>query len=144
MGYVMMAIPAELVPAVVELVEGQDRAFPGLSVAIAASEDGFVYGWDANAVRRAYKESADKMRAILRFLASRPDQEVSTEEIAEAIDAKFGWNTVAGMLGAFGRRCANRYGKPKPMWEYRYDDRGRTLITMPGKAAETIRSTKIQ
>ena len=141
MAYVMMAIPAELVPAVTELVEGRLRDLPD-SVFSAAGEDGFVHGWNGEAVRRAYRESADKMRALLVFLADHPDREVSSEEMAEAINAKFGWNTVAGMLGAFSRRCANRYGRSKPMWEFRYDDADRILITMPPQVAKIIKDAE--
>lgn len=138
MAYVMMAIPAELVSAVTELVEGRR---PGSlnPDSPATSKEGFVHGWDRESVWRAYRESADKMRHLLLFLANHADQEISSAELAEALDARFGWNTVAGMLGAFGRRCANRYGRSKPMWEFRYDDEGRILITMPAAVAEVIR-----
>lgn len=140
MAYVMMAIPAELVPAVTKFVESQ----PGSTTRSGspAATDGFVHGWDRETVRRAYRESADPMRKVLRFLAQNANQEVSAEEIAEAIGARFGWNTVAGMLGALGRRSANRYGRQMPMWEYRYDDQGRTLLRMPTKVAEAIEEAK--
>ncbi len=134
MKYVMVAIPSELVPAVTEFVENQNRPST-----LRLGEGDFVHGWSAEAVRRAYRESADKMRTLLRFLADHPGEEVSSEQIARAIDARFGWNTVAGMLGAFGRRSANRYGMSAPMWEYRYDGEGRILLTMPQDVAEVIR-----
>ena len=141
MGYVMMAIPEEFVPAVTRLVEGRQGSTPE-RILEAPTEQGFVYGWDRDMVRRAYRESADKMRNLLGFLAENPDREVSSYEIAEAIGAKFGWNTVAGMLGAFGRRCANRYGRSMPMWEFRHDNQDRILMTMPAKVAEAIQSAK--
>lgn len=141
MGYVMMAIPEELVPAVAKFIEGRpDGALE--PVPEGATEEGFVHGWDRDTVRRAYRESADRMRDLLHFLARNPDREVSSYEVAEAIGARFGWNTVAGMLGAFQRRCANRYGRKMPMWEFRYDDRDRILVTMPSKVADAIRSAE--
>jgi hypothetical protein len=137
MAYVMMAIPAELVPAVTEFVES--GGFPPAASRDTQEPDGFVHGWDPAAVRRAYRESGDRMRRVLRFLAGHPDVEVSSEEIADAINARYGWNTVAGMLGALGRRSKNRYGRTEPMWEHRYTDDGRILLTMPSAAAKTIR-----
>jgi hypothetical protein len=139
MAYVMMAVPAELVAAVTEFIEAQGMAGTHTPAVV---EDGFVHGWDRDSVWRAYKESADKMRDLLDFLAENPGREVSSEEIAEAIDAKYGWNTIAGMLGAFGRRCTNRYRKLEPMWEYRPDENDRNLITLPPKTAEVIRDAR--
>ena len=132
----MVAVPEELAPAVMRFVEGlEDERAQGTG---GEGEEGFVHGWSAETVRRAYRESADRMREILDFLAQNPGREVSSSEIADAIEARYGWNTVAGMLGAFGRRCANRYGRSEPMWEVRYDDRDRTLVRMPRAAAEAI------
>jgi hypothetical protein len=141
MAYVMMAIPAELVPAVTTFLEGQSSApSRGEEIGAAAEEDGFVNGWTSATVRRAYRESADQMRHLLGFLASNPGKEISSYELADAIGAKYGWNTVAGMLGAFGRRCANRYGRPQPMWELRYDRDGRILLTLPPGPAKAIKA----
>lgn len=143
MAYVMMAIPANLVPAVTEFLEGREEGQLPAGLPGRGSEEGeagFVHGWKREVVQRAYRESADQMRSLLDFLASRPNEEVSSYELADAIGARFGWNTVAGMLGAFGRRSANRYGRDQPMWEYRHDSDGRILITMPAGPAEAIRS----
>ena len=141
MGYVLMAVPEELVPAVAKLVgEGSSPALG--QVTSVVGEDGFVNGWDRETVRKAYRESADNMRELLRFLSRSPEREVSSYEIADAIGARFGWNTVAGMLGAFQRRCANHYGRTKPMWEFRYDQDDRILLTVPGKVAEAVRSAE--
>jgi hypothetical protein len=142
MPYVMMAIPAELVPAVSEFLEAQESRSDRVRLAErggdGAGEPGFVHGWNRATVQRAYRESADQMRALLRFLARNSNLEVSAPELADAIEAKYGWNTVAGMLGAFGRRSFNRYGRSEPMWEYRYDPQGRILITMPKGPAEAV------
>ncbi|MFL5833961.1 MAG: hypothetical protein ACJ76B_08265 [Solirubrobacterales bacterium] len=143
MAYVMMAIPAELVPAVSAFLEAQEPAYQMAQAAKnnehEGREPGFVHGWDRSTVQRAYRESADRLRDLLDFLASNPNREVSAPELADAIEAKYGWNTVAGMLGAFGRRSVNRYGRPEPMWEYRYDPQGRILITMPEGPAKAVR-----
>ncbi|HEX3240309.1 MAG TPA: hypothetical protein VHR18_09260 [Solirubrobacterales bacterium] len=141
MGYVMMAVPAELVAAVSEFIEGEGG---GDAARVANSEDrsGFVHGWDHETVRRAYRESGNKMRELLEFLARHPGEEVSSYDLADAVRARYGWNTVAGMLGAFGRRSSNRYGRSKPMWEVRYDEDGRVLLTLPEGAAGAIQEAK--
>jgi hypothetical protein len=151
MAYVLMAIPAELVSAVSEFLEKQGRSGAFLSPETLAplppgdrhaEESGFVHGWDEVTVRRAYRESADGMRRLLDFLARNPGREISSYELADAVEARYGWNTIAGMLGAFGRRCANRYGRSLPMWEFRYDSEGRILLTMPEGPARAIVSVK--
>jgi hypothetical protein len=142
MAYVMMAVPAELVAAVTEFIEGSRPGAGPIPPAPGGGDSGFVHGWDPQTVRRAYRESADSMRELLDFLALHPDREVSSYDLADAIDAKYGWNTVAGMLGAFGRRSGNRYGRFEPMWEVRYDSDGRVLLTMPGVVAEAIKEAR--
>lgn len=139
MAYVMMAIPAELVPAVTEFIEGRRG---DVAVGSDARGDSPLHGWDRDTVKRAYRESGDPMRRVLDFLARHPDREVSSYELADAIEARYGWNTVAGMLGAFGRRSTNRYGRRLPMWQVRHDEDGRVLLTMPKAAAEAVKEAQ--
>ena len=80
------------------------------------------------------------MRGILHFLADHADEEVTSERIADAINAAHGWNTVAGMLGAFGRRSAGRYKRSGPMWLDRWDTEGRARLKMPAAVAAVIKS----
>lgn len=140
MRYVMMAVPADLVSAVTEFIEGRGDAPVGSDE--NGGERDFVHGWSRDTVRRSYRESGDNMRVLLDFLADRPGQEVSSYDLADAIGARYGWNSVAGMLGAFGRRSANRYGRTEPMWEVRYDEDGRVLLTLPVGAARAIREAR--
>lgn len=60
-------------------------------------------------VRRIYRESDEQFRRLLHLLADRPNQPLSTEEVAEALALERGTASLAGMLGAFGRRSNNRY-----------------------------------
>jgi hypothetical protein len=142
MSYVMMAIPAELVPAVAEFIEGKSRNALPRPAPSPEAEKGFVHGWDRETVRRAYRESGDKMRDLLSFLAENPGREISSYELGEALEAQFGWNTIAGMLGAFRRRCGNRYGRTEPMWEVRYDSEDHALLRLPPGPAEAIEEAK--
>ncbi len=139
MQYVLMAIPAELVPAVAALVaecDAEERPFPSQA---ESAERPMINGWTESLVKRAYQESADPMRRVLLFLAKHGGREVTSEEIADAIDAERGWNTVAGMLGAFGRRSTNRYGRKHPMWDVRQGETG-TLFKMPPAVADAIKA----
>ena len=62
------------------------------------------------------------MRDILGALASHPGEWLSTEVLAKAIKGKEAdWNTVAGVVGAFGRRLKSRYGLDTKLCERRYE-----------------------
>jgi hypothetical protein len=50
------------------------------------------------------------MQRMLRMLAEADGEEVSTNEIAAALDLPKGASSVAGMAGAIGRRVNSRYG----------------------------------
>jgi hypothetical protein len=139
MQYVLMAIPAQFVPEVAALIAEFDVPSPA-SLPQGVGDDGLmINGWTEDLVRRAFRESADPMRKVLMFLAHNSGEEVTAVEIADAIDAERGWNTVAGMLGAFGRRSVNRYKRAQPMWESREGVEG-TLYKMPAAVATVIKA----
>ncbi|HEX4412913.1 MAG TPA: hypothetical protein VH107_04740 [Lacipirellulaceae bacterium] len=71
--------------------------------------------WSDSLILRSVRESAGAMKGILRALAERPDQWVSTSALASAISHKPNADrkTVAGTLGAFGRRVKSRYNVEK-------------------------------
>lgn len=141
MQYVLMAIPTDLVPKVAALIAGFDLAGVSSDVpATPAGNGGLINGWTEDLVRQAFKESADPMRRVLLFLAEHGGEEVTSAEIADAINAERGWNTVAGMLGAFGRRSANRYKRTDPMWSSREGEGGGSLFKMPVAVAEAIKT----
>jgi hypothetical protein len=69
--------------------------------------------WDPQELRRMVVESSESMRYILRALASakRDDEWTPSRRLARALKHKpnAGAHTVAGVLGAFGRRVKNRH-----------------------------------
>jgi len=69
---------------------------------------------DAALVRRAFSESADAMRRFLSYLADNPSRLIPNHEIAESLGVSR--PQLAGMLGAFGRRWANRYAQADGKW----------------------------
>src|SRR4051794_14593986 len=60
-------------------------------------------------VRRIFAESQPAHRKMLEFLASRPDEWMYSEDVAAALGLPHGQASLAGMLGAFGRRAKHRY-----------------------------------
>jgi hypothetical protein len=101
--------------------------------------EALVNGWTVPLLRRAYDESGDAMRAILQFLADNAGKEVTTYDVADGVEAMKDWNSVAGALGAFGRRCSNRYGMKEQPWSWRFDTDDRVLMKMPATVAAVIK-----
>ena len=79
--------------------------------------------WTSARVRRMVQESQQAMRDVLQAMAEKAGTWVSVPELASAIsnNPKADWNTIAGAMGAFGRRVKNRYGIDKKPFERRYD-----------------------
>jgi hypothetical protein len=79
--------------------------------------------WTPSRIRRAVQESPPAMQHILRALAEHPGEWLSTRQFADAIqdNPDADWKTVAGTLGAFGRRVRSRYGLQSLPYEHRYD-----------------------
>ncbi len=75
---------------------------------------------DPALVRRMYEESQEPHRRLMEYLAERPGEVIYTRALAEALGLPNGARSLAGMLGAFGRRAEHRYGGSKP-WESEWD-----------------------
>lgn len=96
-------------------------------------------------VERAYRESPPAMVKFLDYLARRPERFVSNDELAAAVGIRR--PQLAGVLGAFGRRWANRYQQRSAKWffdaqwmEDRESGTWKWHYRMPSGAAEIIRS----
>jgi hypothetical protein len=125
MQLVYMGIPRHLAQTVADLV---------------AAEDGgaLLNGWTERNLRRAYRESKPNMRKLLEHLAANPDREFGTHALANALGLP-DWNSIAGMLGPFTRRCKGRYGQDLPPWKQRTDEDDRDHLQMPNDIAAIIR-----
>jgi len=68
--------------------------------------------WTPARLRTMVEDSGPAMRDILRGLALRPGEWLTTQDLGTALKnkPKADWNTIAGTLGAFGRRIKSRYG----------------------------------
>jgi hypothetical protein len=105
-------VPEEHVSAVYALLaQLQGGSIPSTAAVVDESL------WPTELVKRAVIESQSPMRDTLVMLAEAGDDGITTEEIAEHFSFDAGRNAVSGMLGAFGRRCQNRYDREDGLYE---------------------------
>jgi hypothetical protein len=89
---------------------------------------------DPDAIRKHLLTRPQSIRDLAKYLAGRPDQDVKSDEAAAALNMPYGWNSLAGALGAFGRYCTNR-GLDFP-WETRVDEQDyRVRLRLDGETA---------
>jgi hypothetical protein len=91
-------------------------------------------------LRRMYDESEPPHRRLIEFFAENPDRWMYTSEIASDLDLPHGNMSLAGMLGAFGRRAKHRYEGKTP-WRSEWDPaRGEVRHMMPQAIADLVGS----
>lgn len=95
--------------------------------------------WTASRIRRMVEQSPPAMRDILKAMATRAGDWLTTEDLAKSIEANpdADWNTVAGTIGAFGRRMRNRYGIDTPPFEKKRDHDRRCKVYRMDNAMAT-------
>jgi hypothetical protein len=85
--------------------------------------------WPNDLLRRLVRESPPGMRVIFEALAMNAGEWLTADDLAEALKKRLpehggpskphaDWNTVAGTLGAFGRRFKNHYSSQFPHWPF--------------------------
>ncbi len=79
-----------------------------------------TYDIDPALIRRMYKESHGPHRRLMEHLAEHPDEWIYTGALASALELRHGARSLAGMLGAFGRRAQHRYDGHTP-WASKWD-----------------------
>lgn len=95
--------------------------------------------WPEDLIIRQYRESPDSMKKFQQYLAQHAGQDFSSTEIAEAIGAEYGWNSIAGALGAYGRRVKNRYKRSTFPFNQHWDhEHGEMRHGMTPEVAEII------
>ena len=119
---VSILVPKSLVTAIYGFISAQANASPEVqqepAQALPLDSD------RAESMLRMVNESPPAMKQILRAIAERSPKEITTRELAATLTNKADADslTVAGTLGAFGRRFKNRHpGEPKPFqtrWDY--------------------------
>lgn len=121
---------------IAELDSGEAAGTP-ISLAPTPTDDRFEE-WTPARIRRMVEESDTAMRAILTMLASHADEWLTTTKLAEAIGGSADWNTVAGTLGAFGRRRKSRYGLGTMPYERRREPGVGKVLRMPKEIAQHV------
>lgn len=95
--------------------------------------------WTPELVRRQFLESPEIIKRFQKLLAAHPEEWFSTATIATQLNAAKGSKTIAGALGAYGRRTSNRYKMTS--WPFKHDwnhIEGQQYYSMDKDTAETI------
>lgn len=143
-NFINVPVPAERVEEVFALLAKPRPAGQGASPP-TGSPPPVVEGelpWDAENVRRFYKESSPNMQTFLKLLAEKAPGTVSSIEAGK--DLPKGAQSVAGMLGAAGRRALNRHGRGLPWRAWGQDTANHqgseTIFEMSQEVAAAIKS----
>lgn len=100
--YVPVQVPEDQLTSVYALLSA--GAVPEPEPPIAGGPE-----WDRELVTdHLVNAGSDSIKQLARYLADRPDEDVTTDEAAAALGLPHGWNSIAGALGAYGRYLSNR------------------------------------
>lgn len=150
---VQVLVPQEHVVAVYGYIAALERGEAGDGATVSASpsepqQNGPSENeeWSPKQLRLLYEQSPPAMVLILDYLAENPDREVTSGDLVEVLKerkADANSNTLAGTLGAFGRRVANRYGMENWPFDAYYSHEHYSLVyVMDGWVAEKLRDLK--
>ena len=132
--YVQVMVPEERLPAVYRLLAD---AAPGRGAVGGAPPASGSWTDEAFIVEHLAPRSKT-IRDLAKYLAERPGQAVGSEDAAAALGLPFGWNSLAGALGAAGNYFANQ-GIDFPWSSAEDPDDGRARLTMSPEVAAAIR-----
>jgi hypothetical protein len=138
MEFVQVPVPPHLVTEVMALIAARTNAgartapTDELPQAAEASEQ-----WTVDELKRLWDESAPAMRLVLAALAQRPGTPVSGDELADSLGKRRG-HTIAGMMGALGRRLKHRHAEKAPFSSRWNALDGRWEYVMPSAVAEAF------
>ncbi|MDP9479231.1 MAG: hypothetical protein M3R38_26725 [Actinomycetota bacterium] len=141
--WVLVPVPEEMVPEIMEAVLGRVRSsrIPE-AAAPPPQEEAYFGGWTEDELRDALKHPTRAMRIILPYLATHhPEEEwVGAPELAKEVYGEDGNSSqLGGALSSFTRRVKSTYGKEtwpfdaRPnedtkIWEYRMDPKTAAAI----------------
>jgi hypothetical protein len=93
---------------------------------------------DEDLIRRIYNESHGAHRRLLKRLAESPDEWIFASELAKDLKLKGGNKSLAGMLGALGRRSNHRYEGKRAFYSEWDHMAYETKHMMPAAVAKVI------
>src|SRR4051794_37099590 len=130
----MLPVPKDRVLEVYELLaRDSSTAEPSTN---ATSES--LGGWDTAAFRKHVGRASETIKGTVGYIADNAGKEVTTEQVATALKLPYGWISLAGALGAFGRYCSNR--DLKFPWDTWSDAQGRAVMRMSEAVAAEARA----
>jgi hypothetical protein len=115
MELVQVAVPADRLMEVYALLGTANT--PAES---AQKPSGESKPWTDKDLTQLLGEASETIRGEAKYLAGRPDETVTSEEIASELNLPKGWNSLAGANGAWGRKLKNRGYTTFP-WKTWYD-----------------------
>jgi hypothetical protein len=138
--FVSIPVPKRYLTRVYGFIASLESADAGFQAPPSLNGDG-KREWTPELIRRQFLESPDTIRRFEKLLAEHEGTWLSTSEIAQALGAARGAKTIAGALGAYGRRVSNRYGMSDWPFENRWiHEQGQQSYCMSSEVAEIIRS----
>ncbi len=111
MEFINVPVPVRHVTRVYELIARLDAA---PEAGTTSPDNGAGNGVTQPLVERMYSDSEDAHRRLLEYLAEHPGEWLDSQSVADGLGLQFGRKSLAGSLGAFGRRADHRYGGLKP------------------------------
>ncbi len=106
--------------------------------AVVAEEAAGPVTTDEDLIRRIYNESHEAHRRLLKRLAESPDEWIFAGQLAKDLELSGGNKSLAGMLGALGRRSNHRYEGKRAFfseWDHLANE---TKHMMPAAVAKVI------
>ena len=147
MEYINVPVPANRVMEVYALLASPEKRQNLFGENPKPKPDStFSPNWRPEMLRRLYHESSGAMKVVLDVIASKADQVVHSYELVEALTGFHGktcdHHTLAGTLGAFGRRVFNRYKADGWPMENEWDPVAQEVwYRMPSDFAKEMSST---
>lgn len=117
-----------------EVAEGAE----GADEAVVAEEAAGPVTADEDLIRRIYNESHEAHRRLLKRLADSPDEWIFASQLAKDLELSAGNKSLAGMLGALGRRSNHRYEGKRAFYSEWDHLAYETKHMMPSAVAEVI------
>ncbi len=137
--YVQVPVPAPLVgPGLRAGRPAHDRRRHGRPRRGAQRDREAKVSLTPELVDRIFDESHDAHRRLLKYLADNRETWLYSDQVALGLALPGGSKSLAGMLGALGRRANHRYGGLKPFYSEWDPVKGQAKHYMPAMAADVI------
>jgi hypothetical protein len=117
---VSILVPKQHLGRVYGFISTLDKE-PALTEPDAAAESKEENKWTPELIRRQFVESPDSIKGFQTLLADHQGEWLSTSDIASRLGAERGAKSIAGALGAYGRRTSNRYKMTTWPFQHRWN-----------------------